>query len=498
MAKKLSIRKRPNRASKIITLQKLRTTRAKTRQRGINNKNKRHMLNKSSSAAKKKSKEEGNIDEVSKAFFDAQSSIKTQCCFCYKNITDTIKIILEPIPKNITAPIKKGFLPFELSCINCLIVKIKYNHGCINSPNFFDDNSIPIQYTHYRIINKMEEPIFIPDWSFGKEIKLLGAIERMGLGNWDDISKIIGKGKFECQSHYDTFYYKSKDDYLPKINLSSNTNKSNEFCKKEMKKNIHEQNKTLLKIGDDLGYIPFSIDVNQTNRSININRNHSKSEHSNNSLLFQNACNTLGYCPKRNEFDVEYKNDAELELMEIEFKENDTSNMNDMYDRILSNYNNVLDKREERKKFILEKNLIDVKKQVMSEKKLSKEDREIYQSLKQNIKYLTNEQFRDYFAGVILEKNLRSRLNQLLYYSKIGYKTYDQIYGYINELKQKSNKIKNKFLTNNGLEQLKISLRESTVKQVNKLSDNNNVGDIVRIRSESAPKTRKKKMKFKM
>ena len=134
----------------------------------------------------------------------------------------------------------------------------------------------------------------------------------------------------------------------------------------------------------------------------------------------------------------------------------------------------------------------------MSEKKLSKEDREIYQSLKQNIKYLTNEQFRDYFAGVILEKNLRSRLNQLLYYSKIGYKTYDQIYGYINELKQKSNKIKNKFLTNNGLEQLKISLRESTVKQVNKLSDNNNVGDIVRIRSESAPKTRKKKMKFKM
>ena len=155
--------------------------------------------------------------------------------------------------------------------------------------------------------------------------------------------------------------------------------------------------------------------------------------------------------------------------MEIEYKENDSQNINDMYDKILYNYNTILDKREERKNFVLNKDLYDVKKQIMKEKKLSREDRDIYQSVKQNIKYLTNEEFDDYFEGIILEKNLKSRLNQLLYYYKLGYKTYDQIFKYINELKQKTNKIKSKYNPKSNIEQLSISLRESTVKQVNKL-----------------------------
>ena len=191
---------------------------------------------------------------------------------------------------------------------------------------------------------------------------------------------------------------------------------------------------------------------------------------------------------KRNEFDVEYKNDAEIELMEIEFKENEPQNINDMYDKILSNYNNILNKREERKKFVLEKNLFDIKRQVMLEKKLSREDREIYQSLKQDIKYLTNEQFNDYFEGIILEKNLKSRLNQLLYYYNKGYKTYDQILKYINELKQKNNKIKNKYTPKNNIEQLNISLRESTVKQVNKLNENNDEDKIKIIKNKYSTK----------
>jgi len=119
--------------------------------------------------------------------------------------------------------------------------------------------------------------------------------------------------------------------------------------------------------------------------------------------------------------------------------------------------------------FVLEKNIYDVKKQFMNEKKLEKEDREIYQSIKQNLKYLTNEQFKEYFEGIILEKNIKTRLNQLLYYSKMGYKTYGQIYKYIYDLKQKSNKMKSRYDIKNNLKNLNVSLRESTVKQVDKL-----------------------------
>lgn len=495
MAKKIPNSRKSKRAAKILYFQKKSKIRPKKTSKKFINKNAKHSSYKAPLNEKKAKKEEQNQDIISKSFFDAQSSIRVKCSFCDKILNNHIKIILEPFPK-INIPLKKYSLPFELICLKCLIIKLKNNCREIKSLNFFNELS-PHQYTHYRIINKMEEPIFTPDWSFGDEIKLLGALSRLGLGNWDEISNITGKGKFECESHYYTFYYKKENDYIPKINnvINNSINIKNEKYKKELKKNKTEENKIMAKIGNDLGYVPFSSDNNQSNRSININRNNSKSEHPN-SILLQNACNTLGYWPKRNEFDVEFKNDAEIELMEIEFKENDSQNINDMYDKILSNYNNILDKREERKNFVMDKNLYDVKKQVLMEKKLSREDREIYQSVKQDIKYLSNEQFNDYFEGIILEKNIQSRLNQLLYYYKKGYKTYDQIFKYIIELKQKSNKIKSKFNPKNKLEQLSISLRESTVKQVNKLNENKDEDKIKVIKNKNLPKNGTKDKNF--
>ena len=407
-------------------------------------------------------------DQILHNFFDAQSTIRVQCCICGRFIINRIKILLEPIPKCENINIKKDSLPFELICLKCLISQLKKNNFSVYSLNYLEKEQ-PHKYTHYRIINKMNEPIFTNDWSLADELKLLGGIGRLGIGNWGEISKILGKGKFECESHYYTFYYKKKNDYMPKLNLYDSKN-----YKTEMKKNKSEENLLIEKLNHNLGYIPFSIDINQSNRSININLSNSKSEHSN-SIISQNACNILGYSQKRNEFDVEYKNDAEIELMEIDYKnnqnkENEPNNINELYDQILINYNKTLNKREERKDFIRTQNLFDVKKQVLQEKKLSKEDREIYQSVKQNMKYLSNEEFNDYFQSLILEKNLRSRLNQLLYYYKKGYKTYDQIFKYINEVKQKGNKIKNKFATKSNIKNLKISLRESTVEQVTKFN----------------------------
>ena len=495
MVKKIPIKRNTKRAAKKISFKNLRSTTSNKYIKKNNLKLKNSISNINSSNLKSKQKEEINIDLISQTFFDVQSSIKVQCCFCNKNIKDSIKILLEPFPKNINISQKKYTFPLELICLKCLIVKLKNNYKEIKSLNYFND-SIPHQYTHYRIINKMEEPIFTIDWSFGDEIKLLGALERLGVGNWEEISKITGKGKFECESHYYTFYYKNKNDHFPILNNNNSINLKNKNYRNEMKKNKEKENNTLLKLGNDLGYIPFSIDNNQTNRSININRNNAKSEH-NNKILLQNACNALGYWPKRNEFDVEYKNDAELELMEIEFKENNSQNINDMYNKILINYNNTLNKRDERKSFVLDKNLFDVKKQIMAEKKLSREDREIYQSVKQNIKYLNNKEFEDYFEGIILEKNLNSRLNQLLYYYKLGYKTYEEIFKYIDELKQKSNKIKNKYNQKNKIEQLNISLRESTVKQVNKLNDNYGEGKM-KINNKFDEKTDNKEKMIKL
>ncbi len=186
-AKKISLRKESNishlNKSKKITLKK---------SKSVSNdppKNQKSNL---------KEKNGNNSELITQSFFDAQSSIKLQCCFCSKSLNNSIKVILEPFPKNTKENfnfIKKSFLPFEVSCLKCFIIKAKINNlKKIESQNYFY-NDTPHQYTDYHIISKMTEPIFTDDWTFGDEIKLLGALSHLGIGNWEDISNVLGKDK---------------------------------------------------------------------------------------------------------------------------------------------------------------------------------------------------------------------------------------------------------------------------------------------------------------
>ena len=152
-------------------------------------------------------------DEEIKNFLDGQSAIKLNCYSCNKSIINQIKIILDPSyskEKNF----QKG-LNFNALCVRCFIFKTKFNPK--EKINYIINEMTlnTYKFTNYKIINKFSENLFTNDWTLGDEIKLLGAIERLGLNNWEEISKILGKGKFECESHYYTFYYKSKSDFLP-------------------------------------------------------------------------------------------------------------------------------------------------------------------------------------------------------------------------------------------------------------------------------------------
>ena len=378
-------------------------------------------------------------EEINNIFLEAQSAIKILCCVCNKNITNQIKVILESTnPKN---KIYQKGLNFNALCLKCFLLKTKYNS---KENIYYVGNEITLynfKFSSYSILNKMSENIFTNDWTLGDEIKLLGAIEKLGLENWEEISKILGKGKFECESHYYTFYYKSKDDYLPseKIININNLNKNNNNSKNLLKINKKEENKYLLKIQENIGYIPFS-DNNKPNRSIS--KNIKKDDQDLNKPINQNIYDNLGYWVKRKDYDVEFKNEAEIELSELEFKDEDSMEQIKNNFKCLKNYNNVLDEREERKKLVEEKNLFDVRKQINYDKKLSNQDREIYQSIKYNLKYLTREQFLFLFESNILEKNLKARLNQLLFYQKLGCNTYDDIQKYINEIKKENIKKK--------------------------------------------------------
>ena len=385
-------------------------------------------------------------EENQNFFIEAQSAIKINCCVCNRNITNQIKVILEPSSSK-NKIYQKG-LNFNALCLRCFLFKTKFNS---KEMTYYIGNEMTLynyKYTNYTILNKMTENLYTNDWTLGDEIKLLGAIEKLGLENWEEISKILGKGKYECESHYYTFYYKSKDDYLPSdkiININNNS-------KNILKLNKIDENKYLEKIKDNIGYIPFS-DNNKPNRSIS--KNIKKDDLDKNKPMNQNIYDNLGYWTKRKDYDVE-------------FKEGDTPAQIKNNFKCLKNYNNILDEREERKKLVEEKYLFDVRKQINFDKKLSNQDREIYTSVKNNLTYLTKEQFLFLFESNVLEKNIKSRINQLQFYKKLGCNTYDDIQKYINNIKKENIKKKEE---KNQKEDEKMKLRTSTIILTNKLSE---------------------------
>ena len=370
------------------------------------------------------------------------SSIKVLCTNCNKEITNYIKFLF-PNPNNQNLNIKNQNsnntpqknpklkqennipLPYEINCLSCFISKYK--------------NKKENENLSYSIIDKLNKyQVFTDDWSIRDELKLLGSIEKLGLDNWDEISKNIGKGIHECQSHYYTFYYKNEKDNIPEI---INIMKNKEIGKKnKIKENLEKE-----KIIKNIGYIPIN---NNDNNNNNVNRSRSlvknrKNKKDGNQIL-ANASEILGYWRKRREFDIEYLNDAELGLSEIEFYDNDSKEKYEENIQNLKIYNAELDERIKRKEFVIERNLFDVKKQINFEKKLLKEDREIYNSLKPFFRFVTNEQFNTIYEGAILEKNIKLRLNQLKYYRDLGCKTYDDIQKEIEKMSQKLNKKENK------------------------------------------------------
>lgn len=227
-----------------------------------------------------------------------------------------------------------------------------------------------------------------------------------------------GKTALQCEAHYYNFYYKSNEDYLPSEEdlILEEGSSGNE---REIIDNINEENTQkdkhkILVIRENAGKIPeFTTNKDQkNNRSRSLVKNRNKKDQN----TITSASEILGYWPKREEFDIEYLNDAELEIAELEFLDDDTPEEKNLKINVLKVYNAELDEREKRKKFVIERGLLDVKKQMNFERKLSKDDREIYNCLKPFAQYLDNSQFHELFEGIVLEKNIRQRLNQLKQY----------------------------------------------------------------------------------
>ena len=70
----------------------------------------------------------------------------------------------------------------------------------------------------------------------------------------------------------------------------------------------------------------------------------------------------IGYMPKRGDFDHEYDMDADLLLADMEFFDDDTESDIKLKNDVIELYNARLDERIRRKKFVIERGILDFKR----------------------------------------------------------------------------------------------------------------------------------------
>ena len=108
--------------------------------------------------------------------------------------------------------------------------------------------------------------------------------------------------------------------------------------------------------------------------------------------------------------------------------------------KILEVYNIRLDERIKRKNFVIERDMLDLKKQNMLDMMRSKEEKEIWNLLKVFARFNTPEEHEKLVQGIYREKILRQKIEELRAYKKMGLKTFEEIELY---LKEKRNKDEN-------------------------------------------------------
>lgn len=123
--------------------------------------------------------------------------------------------------------------------------------------------------------------------------------------------------------------------------------------------------------------------------------------------------------------------DAELLLADMEFFDEDTEENIQLKNSVIELYNARLDERIRRKKFVIERGLLDLKRTQKYERKRSKEERDIINSMKIFARFNSEEEHQKIVNNLIKERILREVIQQMKFFRSKGLTSLDQIEKYI-------------------------------------------------------------------
>lgn len=414
--------------------------------------------------SKRKKTASGSVDNVElpsaglgQVPSEAKGPALYHCNYCNKDLSGMVRIKCAVCPD------------FDL-CVECFSVGAEITPHKCNHP--------------YRVMDNLSFPLICPDWNADEEILLLEAIEMYGFGNWAEVAEHVGtKSKSQCIDHCNAIYMNSPCFPLPDLSHVMGKSreellamaKGNGLVKKEFTTHgeltlkqespagakvkyeaprkedpAHQSSCSLTgEIGShidsrsggntflvagkktsNMAQIKDGIKVEETqaDRSIGEKKPRVFTEEE------PSMTELSGYNFKRQEFEIEYDNDAEQLLADMEFKDTDTKAERELKLRVLHIYSKRLDERKRRKDFILERNLLYPDP---FERNLSPEEKEIYQRYKVFMRFHSKEEHRELLKSVIEEHRIVKRIQELQEARAAGCRTAAEANKFIEQKRKK-------------------------------------------------------------
>ncbi len=127
-----------------------------------------------------------------------------------------------------------------------------------------------------------------------------------------------------------------------------------------------------------------------------------------------------GYMPRRGDFDMEWQNEAEKTIAEMEFSSDDTKADQDLKLDVIRIFNNKLDEREKRKQFIIDHKLLNYRENQENMWKREPDERHLIQRMRLFARFHSYEEHEAFVNKVLEAKRLRKEIAKLQMYRRIG------------------------------------------------------------------------------
>jgi len=336
-------------------------------------------------------------------------------------------------------------------------------------------------------------------WTIEEDLRLLEGISTLGLGNWIDISDVVGKNPRRCMERYFDDFLGRYGHILPKhmwmeeedgieeeeddnVSVTSNSTSWSTCSKRSKKPKRNTGNDggfgaklrkyTRMETDSVEGYdklwtdpyLPEGVAIGEdVNRDVQYRAEQSyvkalastTSQSDADQLIHDMKTKTnapkvfppriedirslpgsdlAGYMPRRGDFDVEWDNDAESLLADMEFSPNDHPNERQLKIEILQIYNSKLDERERRKTFIKDRNLLNYRKTQLDERAgRERDEKDLLHRMRLFARFHSPEEHEKLCREILEAKRLRKEIAQLQHYHSLGFTSLSQVEQYEND-----------------------------------------------------------------